>query len=51
MQKVVRHVTLYSDFASCRQAAGSRVPPWKTKYKAKNWRPARSFSNIDEEVE
>jgi len=25
--------------------------PWKTKYKAKNWRPAQSFSNIDEEVE
>src|SRR6266849_8014343 len=25
--------------------------PWKTKYKAKSWRPAQSFSNIDEEVE
>src|SRR4029453_11872613 len=25
--------------------------PWTTKYKAKSWRPAQSFSNIDEEVE
>jgi len=27
MQKVVRHATLYSNFASCRHAVGSRVPP------------------------
>jgi hypothetical protein len=24
--------------------------PWKMTYKAKSWRPAQSFSNIDEEV-
>ena len=51
MQKVVRHATLYSDFVSCCHAVGSRVPPLETKYKAKSWRPAQSFSNIDEEVE
>jgi hypothetical protein len=27
MQKIVRHGTLYSDFASCRHAVGSGVPP------------------------
>jgi hypothetical protein len=25
--------------------------PWKTKHRAKSWRPAQLFSNIDEEVE
>ena len=27
MQKVIKHATLYSNFASCRHAVGSGVPP------------------------
>jgi len=51
MQKVIRRATLYSNFASCSPAVGSRVSPLEEKYKAKSRRPAQSFSIIDEEVE